>query len=182
MLNPYWDEIKDWYDDWHAYERGVDRRVLVVKYAWAIPTVEVIRQLAEIAPRMVEIGAGTGYWATMLACAKVDIIAYDKAARGDNFYGHRPTWFDVKSGGVVEAAHHSDRALLLCWPPYAKPMAYLAAKCYKGDTLIYIGEGGYGCTADESFHDLLEREWTLDQELVIPQWSGIHDSVYVYKR
>ena len=43
-------------------------------------------------------------------------------------------------------------------------------------------EGYGGCTADDSFHQLLDDEWDEDQEVDLPQWDGIHDRLTVYRR
>lgn len=53
---------------------------------------------------------------------------------------------------------------------------------YRGDTLVYIGEGGGGCTGDDLFHEILGEEWHVEDFYEIPQWYGIHDDLYVYKR
>lgn len=79
---------------------------------------------------------------------------------------------------VVPASH----ALMLCWPPYGEPMAMDALRGYRGQHVIYIGELGGGCTADDAFHSELATKWHFVEELPIPQWWGIHDSVYIYRR
>lgn len=192
MLNPYLDEAQEYLDNFNTIDK---RYELVRKYSWAIPTEDVINTLAQIAPRIVEVGAGTGYWSWMLAQAGVDVVAYDRAPYENNWAGNN--WFPIQKGGASKVARHPDRALLLCWPPYATPFAYWALKCYRGDTLIYIGENVGGCTGDDLFHAALSydygddneklkypvrNEWELHTSLYIPQWCGIHDSVEVYKR
>ena len=59
-------------------------------------------------------------------------------------------------------------------------------KGYKtnGNKLIYIGEGGGGCTGCDKFHSLLYSEW-LEVEDVwvdIPQWTGMHDGASLFIR
>lgn len=64
-------------DDPTYWFRGTDQRAeLVRRYAWAVPDAAAIAALAARSP-LVEIGAGTGYWARLLAAAGADIIAYD---------------------------------------------------------------------------------------------------------
>jgi hypothetical protein len=48
--------------------------------------------------------------------------------------------------------------------------------------VVYIGEHWWGCTATDAFHRLLDNEWEKINEIAIPQWDGIHDRVFVYKR
>ena len=49
---------------------------LVARYSWAIPNDEAIRVLAAHAP-LIELAAGTGYWAYLLRARNVDILAFD---------------------------------------------------------------------------------------------------------
>jgi hypothetical protein len=53
---------------------------------------------------------------------------------------------------------------------------------YLGHTLAYIGEGEWGCTADDTFHRQLNKHWEQTAYVELPQWSGIHDGLYIYKR
>ena len=193
MINPYYDDFLEYGDAQYFYSlnRNDIRTELVRKYAWAIPNEDTLCTIAQYAPRIVEIGAGTGYWAYMLAQTGVNSICYDRAPYENKYASNN--WYPIMRGGPVKAAHHADRALFLCWPPYAEPMAYYALKAYKGDTVIYIGEGHGGCTGDDNFHYLLgdnspwdepifESPWECVETLWLPQWRGIHDSVYIYHR
>jgi nucleoside phosphorylase len=70
---------------------------------------------------------------------------------------------------------------MFCWPPYATEMATDALVSFSGDRVIYIGECG-GCTADNEFEDLLEKEWTEVEDFRIPKWFGIHDKMRLFNR
>ena len=154
------------------------------QYAFAIPTNEALDAIANYGP-IVEIGAGNGYWASLLFNRGVDIIAFDIAppANGDNIYfTDNQQYFAVQQGDVSVASRYPERALFLCWPPYDSPMAYNALQAYNGDTLIYIGEGPEGCTGDDAFHNALSDKWTDVEAVFLPQWESIHDFLIVYKR
>jgi hypothetical protein len=99
-----------------AYKAREDARK---RYAWAVPTDEALDAIAKLSP-IVEIGAGTGYWAALLSTRGADVIAYDRAPghHANHYHGDSPLWFDVKAGGDSKAADHPDRTLFLCWPPY----------------------------------------------------------------
>jgi hypothetical protein len=158
------------------------RREFTAKYSWAIPNDEAIAAIVACGP-VVEIGAGSGYWAKLISDAGGDIIAFDES--GKHGYDFDEQWFPVQFGSVEKAAEHSDRALMLCWPNYDSPFAMDCLQAYTGDTVIYIGEGGWGCTADDDFHAELEDsgKWELQEDDVdIPQWAGIHDNLWIYKR
>jgi len=161
------------------------RESRVHRYAWAVPDDAALRIMAKHAP-IVEIGAGTGYWAALLRARGVDIVAYDKdppdGGEGHPFHAARRAWTDVAVGGPEKAAEHPDRTLFLCWPPYDDPMAADCLREYRGDVVIYVGEGKHGCTADDTFHDMLAADWHLVRAHSIPQWAGVHDRLFVYRR
>src|ERR1019366_9640348 len=46
-------------------------------FAWAVPTEEAVRVVAKYSTRVVEIGAGSGYWAWMMRQAGVTVAAFD---------------------------------------------------------------------------------------------------------
>ncbi len=186
MNNPYLDEFHEIGNDgWHV------RGDLVRRYAWAIPDKNALKCIANLGVKIVEIGAGRGYWAYMLAQLGVDIVAYDYRPIGSIIRNHYidwrknenmefPYWFDVKSGGANKIKLHQDRALMLCWPEHSSTMAYNCLKAYKGNTVIYIGESSEGCTGTDEFFELLDYEYKKIGKIEIPQWQGIHDNLYIY--
>ncbi len=198
--NPYWDAIKvllgeeDWSGHWEpsqflfSPEGQVKetRRALVVEYAWAIPDPATLRFIAEHAgSRIVEMGAGTGYWSWMLAQLGGDILAFDAHpphCAKNEWHQTGKTYYDVQPGTPEDLARYSDRTLFLCWPPYDTDMAARCLQHYPGDRLIYIGEGSGGCTGDEEFHGKLEAEWEEIASHRPIQWEGIHDWVTVYEK
>jgi hypothetical protein len=158
------------------------RQQLVLDYAWAIPDERAIATIVNRGP-VVEIGAGAGYWAALIHAAGGDIVTYDTAppALGPSRWTSA-VWYPVTAGGPEQAANHPDRTLLLIWPPYEEPMAADTLDTYTGDTVIYVGEGHGGCTADDQFHQMLDRHWTLVDNLHIPQWFGLHDRLTIWER
>lgn len=164
---------------------------LTRQYAWAIPTEPVIQALRAYAP-ICDLGCGTGYWAYLLALDGTRVLAVDPAppATGTNHW--HPTHrfsdhairhhHDIVEGNAATFDVPPDHTLMLCWPPYNDPMAEIALLRYQGNTVIYIGEGPTGCTANDAFHKKLQVAWEQIEYHRIPQWAGIHDAVYVYKR
>lgn len=151
------------------------RDILAQAYAWAVPSTEAIDAIAALGPQVVEIGAGTGYWASLLARRGVMVHAYDIRPRPLSYH-------PVQFGTYTAARQHPDATLLLCWPPMGEPMAYCALREFQGQHVAYVGEGGGGCTGDDEFHDWLDRHWTLSTVVGIPQWNGIHDRLFLYRR
>ena len=98
-------------------------------FSFAIPSNEVIRQIIEIAPRIVEVGAGTGYWSHLLSNSGADIVAYDASPpghqhetsySGDNVYfgglSYYPVQYGVASTIFDGSSDVAERALLMVWP------------------------------------------------------------------
>jgi len=164
----------------------------VKHYAWSVPTEYAIRRIIECGP----VG---------------DVIAFDQYQPHENKdYPFEQGWFEVQEGGPEKGAEHSNRALFLCWPPYATSFAYDCLKAYQGDTLIFVGEGSGGCTGDDDFFRLLDDHYDQDDDdffrllgdhydqdddesdikaqweevecVTIPQWEGIHDYMTIYRR
>jgi len=157
-------------------ERHYRRR----RYSYAIPNAQAIAALCDLSP-LIEVGAGTGYWASVVQERGGDILPFDD---GSWYCRPRfwPRWTTVFQGGASVVARYPGRTLFLCWPPSDDSMATDSLRLYTGRTFIYVGEGGGGCTGDDEFHAMLERDWTLAREIMIPQWHGINDIMAVYER
>jgi hypothetical protein len=159
------------------------RRVAGVRrYAFGIPNRAALQAIARHAP-IVELGAGTGYWAYLLRNRGVQIAAYDLVPpdQAHNQYRFEPrTWTDVRAGGVEILDEHADHALFLCWPGYRDTFADEALARFAGRVLIYVGEGRGGNTANAAFFDRLDRDWFLAEHVAIPRWAGAHDRMGVY--
>lgn len=158
------------------------RQRYTYKYAWAIPRKAALEAIAKHSP-IVEVGAGSGYWAKLLNDLGADIVAYDSDPNTYHSSGGKLhfNWFEVRQGNETVAKDHSDRALLLCWPPYGAKMATNCLKNYKGDTVLFIGEWD-GCTGDASFFKLLEKNFSREEVIDLPVWLGLHDALYVFRR
>ncbi|TDD88019.1 hypothetical protein [Actinomadura rubrisoli] len=170
--NPYWDIVRQLPSldggrhgprpDGFARGLPVGHHALTKRYAWAIPSPGDIAWLAAVlGPRaLVEIGAGSGYWAWQARQAGIDVIAYEPADPLANAYTDGIEYFPLRPGDHTAARRHPDRALLLCWPSGDDPWASQALRAYTGDMVVYIGERRGGRCADDGFFQRLGREWT----------------------
>lgn len=184
---------------------------LIAQYAFAIPTDRALAAIQRHSPGgVVEIGAGTGYWASLLAAAGVAIDAYDPAPpmSADNKWFHSSAaWFDVRAADETVVEQHGDRTLLVVWPtrdqtwPADALDRFLAAG---GRTVIHVGEGPGGRTGDARYHALLggydhcvactygahdlacvcgtQARWQQVDRVALPHWPGHHDDLFVYSR
>jgi len=207
--NPYWEIIRQLPLDsmpmpWHQrpepmlhwmggdylrgadeYKNFADRFDMCGTYSWAICSPGDIAWMKDVLEGrgVVEPGAGTGYWAWQMQQAGIDTVAYDLNEPGPGNGYARRQWATVLPDDATAPKHHPDRALFLCWPSYAEPWAAQSLACYRGDLLIYCGEGDGGCTADDAFFELRDAEWeeTGDSPKHVSYW-GIHDYLTAYRR
>jgi len=182
--------------DWHGHASEHDERLEArSRYAYAIPNENALALVGRYGP-LVEVGAGAGYWAALLRERGVDILAYDPAPPGAHFDAGTPRnehtdmirWTEIVEGNTSAAAEHPERSLFLCWPPYNQPVASKALAAYQGDTVVYIGErpaypGDEACcTGDPAYFAHLERDFELVEEVPLPNWTGVSDTLSVWRR
>jgi len=150
------------------------------EYSFAIPTPNAIKAIASLGP-LVEMGAGTGYWAMLLRAAGAEVLAYDKKPGEGNKYRFTKSYTKIEEGTEkVLAQTDSKFTLFLCWPNYGSNFAFNCLQEFQGRQLAYIGEDLGGCTGNDKFFTQLELEWTIEKSLPLPQWPGIHDRLTIY--
>ncbi|GMF29486.1 unnamed protein product [Phytophthora lilii] len=157
-------------------------------YAYATPTQEALDVMAKHAP-IVEVGAGTGYWSSLLQRADVDVVAYDKAppsaegVEGNAYHGHVPPFCSVGRGGpeVLGQEDMAGRTLFLCYPPPGDAMAVRSVQLFQGDVILHVGEW-QGDTGDSRFESELQRRFVLEQEISLPNWGNSAYGLTVWRR
>lgn len=155
----------------------------VKKWAWAIPTEAAIREMVKYTP-LIEIGAGSGYWAKLVEEEGGQVLCFDQYEPIQNKnYTFIRQYHDVSLGGPEVLPDFPRHTLFLCWPPYHSSLASDCLKKYPGKTLIFVGEGWGGCTGDDEFFEILEKDWEQKEiDIQIPQWWGMHDYFNIYRR
>jgi hypothetical protein len=210
--NAYWDAVRDHVDStgslWRTPSVGSYRRYRdtrgnfdverwhreapsrhdhVERYSWTITDPATVAFVVEHADgRLIDPLAGSGWWARVLTDASVDVIACDinpPASSTNQWHKagveHFPILLaDARTAAVV----HSDRTLLLAWPPYDAPIGAEVVAAYGGGRVIYVGEDWGGCCGDDSLFAAFGRDWVKVAEHTPVQWDGIHDIVHVYDR
>jgi hypothetical protein len=118
---------------------------LAQEHAYVFPDDRSLSVLAELGP-IVEMGAGTGYWAYRLRACGIDVVAFDQSPpdgeRSNRYHAPTPTWSDVLAADHTVLGEHCDRALFLCWPPLFSSLGDCLA-FYRGNTVALIGDGGH---------------------------------------
>lgn len=174
-----------------ATDRYKTREEFVRRYSWAVPAPHTIRLIVDNLEnnKLLEAGAGTGYWSWMLAQHGVDVLAFDNVKIEENHYIDKEIvklhYHEVKIGEMEEwVPQNTDRTLFLCWPNYNTPFAHDCLKLYQengGKKVVFIGEGEGGCTGDDAFFSLLERDWELELIDDIYQWDHLNDRITIHK-
>lgn len=158
-------------------------------YAYATPSPAALDLLATYAP-LIEVGAGTGYWAYALRMRHTDvnIVAYDKNppvagkdARSNAYHGRAEGWTTVLKGGVEAIAAYPRANLFLCYPPPDSDMALQALRLFKGEYICYCGEYR-GDTGTKSFEQLLEQTFSCVTRLALPNWADTCYSLMIWQR
>lgn len=193
--NPYWEIIRHLPsidDRWdgitpYSHPTGLDlgRHELVTRYSWSIPSPGDITWMRDQLDgrSLVEVGAGSGYWAWQAQQAGIDVVAYEPNEPANNKFVDGREYVTLRRDDHAAAGRHPDRALMLCWPSYSTSWAAEALAAYKGDTLIYMGESGGGCCADDDFFEAVGKEWTgIGSSPHHITWWGIHDRMTAYRR
>jgi hypothetical protein len=173
LLNPYFELHEELKGEPERHQLAL-RKKLIWAYSWAIPNSEAIEALKELSP-LIEIGAGTGYWAWLLRQAGASVVALDRNPKAP------PHWSLVEQGTEEDVKNYPTHTLFLCWPSYQEEGAARALKNYSGLYVAYVGEWG-GRTADQTFHDRLKDSFFLEREIQIPVWPGYSDRLYLFKR
>lgn len=202
--------LLDAFDAWLIRPDGSVRADAIARFGFAIPSADALDAIVRHSPAgIVELGAGTGYWARLLAQRGVAVVAYDVApppsAQNHFFAGMQP-WFDVSVGDEHAVADHADRTLLLVWPTQ-EAWAADALRIFHsagGERVAFVGEGPGGRMGEEQFHALLglstgcvacdygvtntpclcavSPAWSLASAVTLPHWGGYADDLYLFDR
>ena len=182
-------------------------RLRVAAWAsFACPTNEAISALGRFAAApafdgVLEVGAGTGYWAKQLRAAGVDVIATDvsptdalASARGrdgssgklNEYHGRFASWTHVErmdaSAAIERYSRSGRRVLFLCYPPPEGNMAAEALSRFTGDRLAVVGEVR-GDTGTRAFEEALMLGWALvTPPVALAQWGDTAASMTLWRR
>lgn len=150
------------------------RQELVEKYSWAVPNEDAIVYLCGF-DELVELGAGSGYWANCVQENGGSVTPVDI----DPPVG---AWTEVTRADVADVAHKlEDKPVLMVWPPCDNNMALQVAEAQPSH-ILYVGEPRGGCTGTEAFFDTLDEQYGLVAKIDIPSYAGINDDLFHYVR
>jgi hypothetical protein len=178
LLGAWRDSVRDW---------------MCHVYAYACPNDAAIKEMTKYGP-IVELGAGTGYWLSLLAsetCAH-EVVGLDINPPGhaegklaNEYHGSVPAHHGaIEQGEATSLAHSRFRlhALFLCYPTPRTSMALDALNQYAGEFVLHVGELVHGDTGDERFLAALQDEFALINRVALPNFSNTAYELTVWKR
>lgn len=163
----------------------VKRTCLSTVYAFATPTTDALQAIQRATSSVVEVGAGTGYWASFLQTHGLQVDAYDVApttstSAFNEYHSDSPSFTDVQQGDasvlLQKKYANNNWALLLCYPPPNDPMAIDCLHSFKGDVLLLVGEWE-GDTGTREFEQELMQDWRLDTLVPLPNMDRFTHTV-----
>jgi hypothetical protein len=138
---------------------------------------------------IVEMGAGTGYWAALLKDHGIPVVAYDRNPPGtysDNeYHSEVPAFTPVEqldsNRSSSMSPEDSSSVLMLCYPPPGTDMAFDALQGFSGDSVVHVGEWN-GLTGNGAFEQLLLRTFVCQTYIPLPLWGTDAAYVTIWKR
>jgi len=177
-LKPMWLSAREAYIRWFWY---------------SIPCLEAVDALRRhfAGSRVVDAGAGTGYWSSIMRrfVPGITVVPCDnrngkfnrKFAKGTtSSFGFRAV--RVKKIDALRMIT-SSKNVFMSWPVYDCDFGYrVARRISQGRLLILISEGRGGCCGNDKLFDYLETAYVKIDEVTIPTFEGIHDCMDVFRK
>jgi hypothetical protein len=159
------------------------RRAFTRDWGFAIPCAEAITALRRLAP-IVEVGAGSGCWATLMRAAGHDVIATDLAEGATQYGFGRGARGPVEQLSALDAVlAYPDRDVFCSWPSEKEPWLFEALRRVRpGRRIALILDDRGETTGDSQLRRFLEQECALIESVAIPQFPGVHDRLTVHER
>ena len=175
-LRPMWLSAREAYIRWFGY---------------SIPCLEAVEALKRhfAGSRVVDAGAGTGYWSAIMRRYIPDAVV----VACDNRFGkfkrrfRRPTEqvfgiapVRVRNADAVRMIR-PDTHVFMSWPMYQSDFGYKVVRAISpGRRLVLISEGEGGCCGNDKMFDHIEAKYGELEDVIIPQFDGIHDRMQVF--
>jgi predicted nicotinamide N-methyase len=141
--------------------------------------------------KVLEVMSGSGLLSMLLKEKGIDIIATDISPGYENDYHFAVFNPDIEKLDAIAAVEKYGKDVdyvIMSWPPYNDPIAAEVMKKIKevnnNINVIYIGEGPDGCTADQTFFDIVDGVYSESFEKVqhtYSNWSMIHDLPFIIR-
>jgi hypothetical protein len=113
----------------------------------------------------------------------VEVVATDPGTGRYHGLKHWVPWLPIERlTGVQAVQQYPDHTLLIVWPDYGQRWVSATLRAYRGETVLYVGEGKAGCTGDAAFHAALAERFRDVSVHPIPQFENYHDALHICRR
>lgn len=162
-------------DSWidMAFLQHKARDFATLFYSWAVPDPAGLKAILDLDEQVVDIGCGRSYWSWQLRQLGAKVVPFEPA----RYVFH---WTETERR--LPDRWRSEYAALFCWPSCGELWSGRLLSQFKGETVIYVGEGAGGCTGNDRFHQLLADRFEQVEQVYIPRWQYLHDLLVIYKR
>lgn len=157
--------------------------------AYAVPNRDALWLLASLAP-IVDWGAGTGYWASLLHDRGVEAYALDSCPPAGNtgakneFHGQTQAFTSVLHASDASALkQYSHCTLLLCYAPNDTTMGKEALQHFTGNAVVHVGEFR-GDSGDPDLEQILlwSGSFKLEKEISLPNFANTAYALTLWRR
>lgn len=184
IIEQYYEEYVNILDKQKHVITCIVREYFVELFSWsAIPS----RTYIDISNLLKENGvttiidpfAGTGFMGFRFSLENFNVILSD--ARPGNIQ-----WLPIQKINVedyeFDNLQETHIALLLSWVDLWSNSGTTILNKFKGQYLIWVGEGKGGCCGDDTIHQIMEQDWKILKHFDYQKFPGLNDFARVYKR
>ena len=167
-------------------EENNRRLIFLKKFGFSVPSREALEAISKFVgtDKVLEIGAGIGFWAYLMNLYHINVIATDIGKTGQCYDNFNETWMKLEMidhKKAMEKYNKECNVLFMSWPIDKNNSGAESLRMYLGKKVIYIGECQGGITATDTFFEILRRKYVLKNIVDIPNWIGKHDKLYFYE-
>ena len=163
-----------------VYVIHTTRADFVKNFSWAVPDINSIEKIVNfIDADVLSMGAGNGLWEYLIDIGLKNqgknyiIRAIDNQQYPNQYYPVQLM--------DIEQLTETYPILFICWPD-CTGMDITAVTKNNPNKIIYIGEENGGCTGCYDFHEALDQDYQVVEEIDIHQWMGVHDKIVLYTK
>lgn len=143
-------------------------------YSWVVPSVKAIDLLKGLRP-IVELGAGTGYWASLIGG---NYTAIDIDPLPEEMVYHPIEEGDANSLIRFDANH----TLFICCPQYRSNMLLEALHSFPGLRLVYVGDHDFALQFGGEVQKELDDNWCREKIISLDNWPNTNNKLSVWVR
>jgi SAM-dependent methyltransferase len=193
------EEIQDLMNSTRAHYDYYVRAVIIRMYGFSLPCKGASWALKKhfgSSKSVIDAGCGSGYWGSLIQymLPETKVYCVDSYETRFNFVaeclkplqdlpGHIKPIQIYRDDAVKFLERNPEADLFMSWPDYESSFAEDLAKLLRpGGKLAYIGEDRGGCTANEVFFDVLDKDFEEPELVRIPQFMAIHDYLTIYQK